>query len=115
MHEETSVSRSPSDGTVAIEERAGEWRRRLAFLALGWLAFETLSGLSIYLLPFSVPNQWMVVVHTAIGLAALVPALIYLIRHLAIYWSRQLTGDARRHRLGRGADDPIGVGIAHQL
>jgi hypothetical protein len=91
MPEVTNVSRSAPNGTAPIEERAGEWRRRLAFLTLAWLAFETLSGLSIYLLPFSVPNQWMVVIHTGIGLVALVPALIYLIRHLAIYWSRPST------------------------
>ncbi len=78
-------------GDLSLEERASEWRRRLAWLTLGWLAFETLSGLSIYLLPFSVPNQWMVIVHTAIGLLALIPALVYLIRHLAVYWSRPLT------------------------
>jgi hypothetical protein len=68
--------------------REAEWGKRLAALILAWLAFETLSGLSIYLLPFSIPNQWMVIVHSLIGIVFLVPALVYQVRHLAVYWSR---------------------------
>ncbi|MBI1950707.1 MAG: hypothetical protein HYS34_05005, partial [Acidobacteria bacterium] len=68
--------------------REAEWGRRLAAPVLAWLAFETVGGLSIYFLPFSVPNQWMVVVHTLAGLAFLVPAGVYQVRHLAVYWER---------------------------
>ncbi len=80
-----------SSGAVGIAARESEWRRGLAAFALAWIAFETLSGLSIYLLPFSVPNQWLVVTHTGIGLLALIPALLYQVRHLKVYWSRTLT------------------------
>jgi hypothetical protein len=79
---------SLSPAAAGLAARESEWRRTLAIFALAWLAFETLSGLSIYLLPFSVGNQWMVVVHTAAGLLALVPALAYQIRHLVVYWNR---------------------------
>ena len=65
-----------------------EWGRRFVALTLAWLAFETLSGLAIYLLPFSVPSQWTVVVHTGLGLTLLVPALVYQWQHLRVYWSR---------------------------
>jgi len=75
-------------GRPGLALREQEWRRRLAAWMLGWLAFETLTGLSIYFLPFSVVNQWIVLVHTGIGLVFLIPALIYQARHLAIYWSR---------------------------
>ena len=37
--------------------RTAEWRSRLSIFVAGLLLFETLSGLSIWLLPFSVPNQ----------------------------------------------------------
>ncbi len=69
-------------------KRELEWGRHFVALTLAWLAFETLSGLAIYLLPFSVPSQWTVVVHTGLGLALLVPALVYQWQHLRDYWSR---------------------------
>src|SRR5262245_37859291 len=73
---------------VGMAQRQDEWGRRLAALVLGWMAFETLSGASLYLLPFSVPNQWLVLIHTGAGLLLLVPSLVYQARHLAVYWSR---------------------------
>jgi hypothetical protein len=74
-----------------LAQRAAEWRRRLAAWTLAWLAFESLGGLALYLLPFSVPNQWMVLVHTVAGLVFLLPALWYLARHLIVYWQRPLS------------------------
>jgi len=73
---------------TSLESRAAEWGRRLAAIALAWLLFETLTGLAIWLLPFSAPNQWMVVAHTGLGLLFL-PAVLYeQVRHLRVYWSR---------------------------
>jgi hypothetical protein len=57
----------------------------------GLLVFETLTGLAIYLLPFSVPNQVAVLLHTAIGLVFVVPYGWYQIRHWLAYRDRQLT------------------------
>ncbi len=91
MADASAGSRNATRGAAGISARESEWRRHLAAFTLAWLAFETLSGLSIYLLPFSVANQWMVVVHTLAGLLALVPALVYQVRHLAVYWSRPRT------------------------
>ena len=68
--------------------REPEWGRRFAALTLAWLGFETLSGLAIWLLPFSVPTQWCVVLHTAIGVVFLAPALVYQWQHLRAYWAR---------------------------
>ncbi|MDH5550649.1 MAG: hypothetical protein OEZ42_12170, partial [Gemmatimonadota bacterium] len=51
----------------------------------GLLLFETLTGLSIFLLPFSVSNQVMVLLHTAIGLVFLVPFGWYQTRHWLLY------------------------------
>jgi hypothetical protein len=70
------------------EGREVEWRRRFAALTLAWLAFETLSGLVIWLLPFSVPLQWTVVVHTGLGVVFLAPLLLYLWQHTRVYWTR---------------------------
>src|SRR5262245_16206788 len=74
-----------------IATREAEWRRLLASFVLAWLAFETVSGLAIYLLPFSVPIQWTVVAHTLAGLLVLTPALVYQVRHLTVYWSRPMS------------------------
>ena len=87
------MSQHSSDGLGPVGSRGkaspeSEWRSRLTGFALGWIAFETLSGLALTLLPFSVPNQWMVIVHTGIGLLFLVPALVYSVRHVAFHWSR---------------------------
>jgi hypothetical protein len=80
-----------STPTSGLAARQSEWRRHLAAFTLAYLAFETVSGLAIWLMPFSVPNQWTVVVHTAVGLVVLVPAFVYQVRHLSIYWSRPMT------------------------
>ena len=71
--------------------RSSEWQRRLLLCVSGLLAFETLTGLSIYLLPFSVPNQVAVLLHTLIGLVFVVPYGWYQIRHWRLYRARQLT------------------------
>jgi hypothetical protein len=86
---ESEGLRDPStNGRPGVELRETEWRRGLAALVLAWLVFESLSGLAVYLLPFSAPNQWMVIVHTLLGVVLLVPALVYQVRHLRVYWDR---------------------------
>jgi hypothetical protein len=91
MNEPTVSSNNPPVAGSARAAREAEWRRPLAAFTMAWLIFETLSGLSIYLLPFSVANQWMVVIHTLAGLVVLVPFAWYQIRHLAVYWNHPLT------------------------
>jgi hypothetical protein len=67
------------------------WTERLAVATSACLLFLTLSGLSIWLLPFSVANQVLVLVHTAVGLGALVPMGLYLLRHWRAYRPNQMT------------------------
>ncbi len=62
-----------------------EWRHWLTGLTMGLLLFETLTGLAIYLLPFSVFNQFGVLWHTVVGVLMLVPVGWYLGRH---WWLR---------------------------
>jgi hypothetical protein len=68
--------------------KAAEWRHLLLILTGAVLIFETLTGLSIWLLGFSVPNQIMVLVHTGAGLVFLVPAVWYSVRHWLLYRSK---------------------------
>lgn len=74
---------------MAIRLRNGskseEWQRKLLMWFSALLLFETLTGLSIWLLPFSVSNQIMVVLHTAVGLVFIIPFTWYQIRHWLAY------------------------------
>lgn len=76
------------DSETTLHPRAREWGSRLAIFVSGLLVFETISGLSIWLLPFSVPNQFMVLLHTVAGLAFLVPFLAYQASHWLKYRGR---------------------------
>ncbi|HZJ00533.1 MAG TPA: multiheme c-type cytochrome, partial [Gemmatimonadaceae bacterium] len=67
--------------------KAHEWQHRLLYCVAGLFAFETLSGLAVYLLPFSVPNQWMVLFHTLAGVAFVLPFAWYQVRHWKLYRS----------------------------
>jgi len=75
----------------AQSSRAREWRSRLSIFVGGLLCFETITGLWIWLLPFSVPSQISVLVHTAVGVLFLVPFLFYQARHWWIYRARPLS------------------------
>ena len=77
--------------TLPARNSTAEWERKLLICVSGLLIFETLTGLSIYLLPFSVPNQIMVLLHTAIGLVFLVPFAWYQIRHWKLYRPRKMS------------------------
>ena len=67
--------------------KAGEWQHKLLYFVSGLLFFETLTGMSIYLLPFNVSNQIMVLLHTIVGLIFIIPYAWYQIRHWLIYRS----------------------------
>ncbi|MDH5307544.1 MAG: cytochrome c family protein, partial [Myxococcales bacterium] len=78
-------------------DRAFEWRSRLSIFVGGLLCFETLSGLWIWLLPFSIPSQILVLLHTVFGVLFLLPYLIYQGRHWWVHrggpWSHyRVTG-----------------------
>ncbi|RMD92628.1 MAG: hypothetical protein D6813_05585 [Calditrichaeota bacterium] len=65
--------------------KADEWQHKLLIFVSGLLFFETLTGLSIYLLPFSISNQVMVMIHTIVGLIFIIPFAWYQIRHWLNY------------------------------
>ena len=72
-------------------DRLAEWKSRLAVWSLGALVFLSLSGLMIWLLPFSRFNQLNILIHTIIGLIFLVPFVWYGIRHWLLYREHVLT------------------------
>ena len=71
--------------------KAREWQHGLLYWMSGLLFFETITGLSIYLLPFNVSNQITVLLHTIVGLVFIIPFAWYQIRHWFIYRSIRMT------------------------
>lgn len=62
-----------------------EWQHVLLRFVTGILLFETITGLLIYFLPFSITNQINVLLHTIIGLIFIIPFAYYLLRHWNVY------------------------------
>ncbi len=76
-------------------DAAAEWRHWLTGLTMGVLVFETLTGLAIFLLSFSIWNQFSVLWHTAVGVVTLPPIAWYLGRH----WWRRFRGKFNHYQL----------------
>ncbi len=70
-------------------KRSHGWKSGLAIWTGGFFLFETLSGLSIWLLPFSLTNQMLVLWHTVAGILFLIPVSWYTFKHWR-YYRRQL-------------------------
>lgn len=73
------------------DNSSAQWAHPLAYLITGFLIFETITGLAIYFLPFSLTNQIMVLVHTGIGLLFLIPFAWYQFKHWRTYRERQMS------------------------
>ncbi len=76
-------------------DAASEWSAPTTGMTLGLLLFETISGLAIYFVPFSVFNQYSVLLHTLIGSLMIVPLGWYLARH----WRRRFRGNFNHYQL----------------
>jgi hypothetical protein len=74
-----------------MESTKVKWHSRLTIWVVGILLFELFSGLVIYLVSFSLSTQALVILHTAVGLVAVIPYIIYQIRHWLSYRKRILT------------------------
>lgn len=74
-----------------MESHNEKWHNRLMIWVVGILFFELISGLIIYLGSFSLTTQALVVIHTALGLVAVIPYTIYQIRHWLSYRKNNLT------------------------
>ncbi|MDP6891268.1 MAG: hypothetical protein QF471_08045, partial [Phycisphaerales bacterium] len=58
---------------IAGVDAVAEWRSKLTKVSTGLLAYETLTGLAILVLPFSPFNQFNVLLHTIFGVAMIAP------------------------------------------
>lgn len=76
---------------MSAHRKVQQWRRGDLAFVVGLLFFETVTGLSIWIMPFSVPNQMMVLAHTAGGLVFIGPYAWYQVRHWQHYRNRSMT------------------------
>jgi hypothetical protein len=72
-------------------DRNRQWSLALARATSAFLLGMTLSGLSLWILPFSVPNQLLVFVHTLAGVVLFLPVSYYLLSHWLLYRRHQMT------------------------
>ncbi len=78
----------PSDLRV---DRHQQWSLRLAAATSAFLVVMAVSGLSLWLLPFSIPNQILVFVHTLLGVLFFLPVSWYLLKHWLTYRGHLMT------------------------
>jgi hypothetical protein len=76
-------------------DAAAEWRSKLSGFVGALLSFTSVSGIVIYLLPFSVFNQFNVVIHTVVGTALVAPAVWFVARH----WNTRKKGNLSHYQL----------------
>jgi len=82
----TPVEKQKNMSDASTRERThGEWSRLLGHCVIGLLLFETLSGLAMLWLPFTVSTQMTVLVHTIAGIVFLLPFVLYQLRHWRRY------------------------------
>jgi hypothetical protein len=74
---------------------ATEWRSGLSGSVAALLAFMSVSGVIILLLPFSVFNQFNVIIHTLVGTAMLAPAAWFVVYH----WNVHKKGNLSHYQL----------------
>jgi len=88
----TGASPSLARHSKPAKQRALEgWLSPLALLSVSFLAGEALSGLWIYLAPFTMSSQVAILAHSAVGIALLLPLAVYSWRHVAGWWKQRLT------------------------
>jgi len=83
MSESTGNHPTPRRPRAGVDAVA-EWRSALTKVSAGLIAYETVTGLAILMLPFSPFNQFNVLMHTILGLAMIAPVAWYCWRHWVV-------------------------------
>jgi len=82
---------APVASVPANELARRGWAARLSAFVMAALVIESVTGLWIWLAPFSLIAQVQVLLHTAAGLLMIVPCLWYLTRHILAWWRQTMT------------------------
>jgi hypothetical protein len=70
---------------------AAGWRSRLTIGVVALLVIESITGLWIYLAPFSLVAQAQVLLHTVAGIALVAPFAVYQVQHFRTWFRQSLT------------------------
>lgn len=81
-------SREKSNSVSSQDMAIRGWAWNLAIFVIAAFVIEAITGLWIYLAPFSIISQLQVLLHTGLGLILLVPYAYYQTRHF-LSWYRQ--------------------------
>ncbi|MAE60778.1 MAG: hypothetical protein CMJ49_05405 [Planctomycetaceae bacterium] len=95
MSQHTTSAQPPVSETGLRVNAVSEWRSSFTGITGALLLFESVTGLLIYLLPFSRFNQYNVVLHTVLGLLMLAPVPWYMWRH----WRVRRGGNLSHYQL----------------
>ncbi len=85
---------APQTAALAVSSQqlaAQGWVSPLAITVAGLAAVQTITGVWVYLSPFSSLAQFQVLLHTAAGLLFLVPFAWYVIHHFLIWYKQKAT------------------------
>ncbi len=80
-------------GNTSRDKALAGWRSPLGTWVTSSLAIQALTGLWLYVAPFSVASQVQLLLHVVLGLSTLVPLAIYQKRHLAAWWRQRVTAE----------------------
>ena len=87
-----SQARKTTGNTINPQEFATEgWASLLTIFVAAFLVVECITGLWIYLAPFSISAQMQVILHTLFGLILIVPYCYYQIRHFLVWYRQKFT------------------------
>ena len=91
-----------SPDVLANRARAG-WSNPLARTAGAILVFELVSGLAITFGRFHPANEWGLLLHSVVGVVAIVPLVAYFVRHWGDYNDQALSDVLLLGYVGIGA------------
>lgn len=87
--------KTPPKRKIRIDRSIPEWRSKLTGMTSALLFFEIVTGLALYLLPFSRLNQFGLLLHSILGIAMLLPVIWYSISH----WLKRKGGNFNHFQL----------------
>ncbi len=94
VSDSTSQEDSKPDSGVrkpAHEIAAEGWASKLAVFVAAFLSVQAVTGLWIYLTPFSRLGELQVLLHVAVGLLLVVPYVVYQVRHFLVWYRQKWT------------------------
>ena len=95
MKNQQQVNHSRKKRTSKPDHSIIEWRSKLTGITSALLLFEILTGLALYLMPFSRFNQFGLLLHSILGVLMLLPVLWYSYTH----WLKRKGGNLSHFQL----------------